>query len=87
MTSKLTDLPAFKKTAPKKGGLSFLRKFASAPAKANMTTAKKLMRLAKASGQTVTGVMIGPDGSVSVTTADTAKATATPENPWDLELE
>lgn len=86
MTSTLASLPTIKKVAPKKGGLSFLRKFESAPAKASIATAKKLMKLTKASGQTVTGVMIGPDGSVSVTTAEAVKANIAPENPWDLEL-
>ncbi len=67
--------------------LNFLRVHAKAKPKASMATAKKLMKLAQANGQTVTGVMIGADGSVSVTTGEAKKASAAPANPWDTELE
>lgn len=81
------DLLTNRKPVAKSSRLAFVRLHAKTKSKASMASVKKLMKLAQASGQTVTGVMIGADGSVSVTTGEAKKASAAPANPWDTELE
>jgi len=81
------DLLTNRKPVAKSSRLAFVRLHAKTKSKASMASVKKLMKLAQANGQTITGVMIGADGSVSVTTSEAKKASAAPANPWDTELE
>lgn len=81
------DLLTNRKPVAKSSRLAFVRLHAKTKSKASMTSVKKLMKLAQANGQTVTGVTLAPDGTISVATGDAKKASAAPANPWDTELE
>ncbi len=83
---KVKTLPPINGATSSKGGLSFIRKAARARSRATLATAKKLMKMARANGQTVTGVTICPDGAVTVTTIEGAKSSAVQANPWDAEF-
>ena len=85
MTLRALDLLPIK-PGLKQARLSYVRVHAKAKSKASMATAKKLMKLMQTGGKSVSGVTIGPDGSVSVTAADAPSAKSASANPWDTEL-
>lgn len=80
------QLPAFVQAAQRKRGLSFFRKATQRQSKTNLSTVKLLFRAAKANGLKVSGVTIGPDGTVSVMTTTEQQSNLNTSNPWDVEL-
>jgi hypothetical protein len=91
----LANLPPIDKAASPTGGFSFLRKLAkqakaeeenAAKRKAQdaHATVKKLLKLAKANGLSVSGVSIGMHGvTVNTVEAPSAKTDNVSANPWD----
>lgn len=92
--STLDQLLSQKPAAPKKAGLTFLRTLATQSketsekkSKASFAMARRLRKMMVANGQTVSGVTVGADGTVTVTTtAATGPAASASVNPWDQEL-
>jgi hypothetical protein len=90
----LDQLLSANASEPKKGGLSFLGKLArqckaenakaeSQKSKASLAMARKIIKMMEASGRAVSGVTIGPNGEVFVTTTDGPQAKSANPNPWD----